>query len=183
MFVPEDQMHVQLKAWEEQQEESWEQIKKMKEKFLKVVTDSRTAEGGLSMMECHASALEQAVRATAAKGKREQEQLSVKIAKAVKEREQCKSRLQVEKEKAGVDIMNSEEAVSKAKAEISSTESALERARIDLHDSSRRHDEQVRKLRKINERGDKHRKQDMRAKEKAKKDHSKSWKKVGRLPP
>ena len=183
MFVPEDQMHAQLKAWEEQQEESWEQMKKMKEKFLKVVTDLRTAEGSLSMMECHASALEQAVRAIAVKGKREQEQLSVKIAKAVKEKEQYKSRLQVEKEKAGVDIMNSEEAVSKAKAEISSIESALERARTDLHDSSRRHEDQVQKLRKINERGDKHRKQAIRAKEKAKKDHNKSWKKVGRLPP
>jgi hypothetical protein len=77
-------MHVQLKAWEEQKEESWKEIGVLKDKLLKAVQMMRETKGSLPQMECHAAALEQAVRATFTKikGEKEKEPLVVKVAVA-----------------------------------------------------------------------------------------------------
>ena len=182
LFVPKNQMHVQLKAWEEQQEESWKEIGELKEKLLKAVVMIRETKGNLSHMECHAAALEQAVRAISIKGKKEKEQLVVKVATEKRKTERMASKWQKEREKAAADTKTTREAVETAAAETNSIEAALAAAKLHLQDSSRRHEDQVKVLRRINDSRlaglEKFRLQASRAQGQKHKNQTKDWSKV-----
>jgi hypothetical protein len=182
LFIPKNQMHVQLKAWEEQQEESWKEIGVLKGKLLQAVQMIRETKGSLSQMECHAAALEQAVRAISIKGKKEKEQLVVKVAEEKKKTDRMASKWQTEKKKAAADTKKTRGAMETAEAEINSIEAALAAAKLHLHDSSRRHEDQVKKLRRVNDSRlaglEKFRLQATRALERTHKNQNKDWSKV-----
>ena len=182
LFIPKNQMHVQLKAWEEQQEESWKEIGVLKGKLLQAVQMMRETKGNLSQMEYHAAALEQAVRAMSIKGKKEKEKLVVKVAEEKKKTDRMASKWQTEKKKAAADTKKTRGAMETAEAEINSIEAALAAAKLHLHDSSRRHEDQVKKLRRVNDSRlaglEKFRLQATRALERTHKNQNKDWSKV-----
>jgi hypothetical protein len=94
-------------------------------------------------MEYHAAALEQAVRAMSIKGKKEKEKLVVKVAEEKKKTDRMASKWQTEKKKAAADTKKTREATETAEVEINSMEATLAAAELHLHDSSRRHEDQV----------------------------------------
>jgi hypothetical protein len=196
LFVPKNQMHVQLKAWEEEAarkrkelEEKDTNLEEVSGKLLAVLGDLRSEKSDHSQMQQHAVALERTVKSLSMRnkedvqaweGKMRKEQKKVAKAEAVHRTEisSCESRV----EKCEGNMSDANAAVANAKAAHATLLLGLERAFLSLQASTDAASAKERQLRAMNDSRvkdlEKFRLSTARLKERESKQHTRGWSKV-----
>jgi hypothetical protein len=196
MFMPKNQMHVQLRAWEEEvarkRKELEEKDKKLEGasgKLLAVVGDLLSEKSDHSQMQLHAVALERTVKSLSMRNKVDVQELEGKIRKEQKKVAKAEalhsteiSSYESRVEKCEGDVSDANAAVANAKAAHATLLLDLERASLSLQASTDAASAKERQLRAINDSRvrdlEKFRLSTARLKEQKSKEHTKDWSKV-----